>query len=86
MFDNDTGSTNGKFYQQSINQYSGTLTNTMTWSVNASAGTMTYRFTRSTLTNSSYAYDNVVNLGPYTFPYTVSSTVFRFQNINFYRQ
>ncbi len=86
VFDNDTGSTNGKFYQQSINQYSGTLTNTMTWSVNASAGTMTYRFTRSTLTNSSYAYDNVVNLGPYTFPFTVSSTVFRFQNINFNRQ
>ncbi len=83
VFDNETGSSNGKFYQQSINEYSGTLTNTMTWSVNPSAGTLTYSFTRSTLSNSAYNYDKAVNLGPYTFAYTVTGTTFRFQGIDF---
>lgn len=84
VFDNNTGSSNGKFYQKSINQYSGTLTNTMTWSANGS--TLTYKFTRSTLTNSSYNYDDAVNIGPYAFPYTLTSTTFTFQGVNFFKQ
>jgi alpha-tubulin suppressor-like RCC1 family protein len=86
VFDNDSGSSNGKFYQQSINQYSGTLTNTMTWSVNPSARTLTYRFTRSVLTNSPYAYDQAVNIGPYTFGYTLTATTFTTQGITFYKR
>lgn len=86
VFDNDSGSSNGKFYQQSINQYTGTLTNTMTWSVNASARTLTYKFTRSTLTNSAYAYDEAVSVGPYTFGYTLTPTAFTFQGITFQKR
>ncbi len=85
-FDNNTGSSTGTFYQQSINQYSGTLTNRMTWSANTSARTLTYRFTRSTLTNSSQNYDEPVNGSTYTFGYTVSATAFTFQNIVFYKR
>jgi alpha-tubulin suppressor-like RCC1 family protein len=84
VFDNETGSSTGKFYQQSINQYAGTLTNTMTWSTDGRS--ITYRFTRTELTNSPYAYSNPVSMAAVTFPYTVTSTVFRFQNIDFYRQ
>ncbi|HET7794183.1 MAG TPA: Ig-like domain-containing protein [Rhizobacter sp.] len=83
VFDNETGSSNGKFYQQSINQNTGTLTNTMTWSVDAGAHTITYRFTRSKLTNSPYNYDQAVNIGPYTFSYTLTATTFTFQGITF---
>lgn len=82
VFDNNTGSSNGSFYQQSINQYSGTLTNTMTWSVQG--GNLTYRFTRSTLSNSSHDYDNnPFNGKTYTFPYKVSGSSFIFQGLTF---
>ncbi|WP_426173712.1 DUF4214 domain-containing protein [Massilia sp. TWR1-2-2] len=84
VFDNETGSNTGKFYQQSINQYSGTLTNTMTWSTDGRS--LTYRFTNSALTNSPYAYNKPVSMAAVTFPYTLTATVFRFQNIDFYRQ
>ncbi len=84
VFDSETGSSTGKFYQQSINQYAGTLTQTVTWSANGS--TLTYRFTRSTLTNSAYAYDEPITMTAVSFPYTLTSTSFRFQNIDFYRR
>ena len=86
VFDNDTGSTTGSFYQQSINQYSGTLTNTMTWSVDMSAHTLTYQFTWSELTNSSYDYSQAVSQPAYTFPFTLDGSTFTFQNIAFKRK
>lgn len=85
-FENNTGGANGSFYQQSINQYQGTLVNTMTWSVDMNAHTLTYRFTHSELKNSSTVYSENVNVGPYTFPFTLSSTTFVFQGINFYKK
>lgn len=86
VFDSDSGSSTGSFYQQSINQYSGTLTNTMTWSVNTAAKTITYRFTFSRLTNSADAYAQAVNGSTYTFPYSISGRVLTFQGIAFTRK
>jgi len=86
VFDSETGSSTGKFYQQSINQYAGTLTNTMTWSVDTNAKTLTYQFTRSTLSNSGYDYDEPVSQPAYTFPYTLTATTFTYQGIDFFKQ
>lgn len=86
VFDNNTGSSSGKFYQQSINQYAGTLTNTMTWSVDMNNKMLTYRFTRSTLSGSSYNYDKVLNQSSYTFPFSLSGSKFTFQGNTFTRK
>ncbi len=86
VFDNNTGSSMGSFYQQSINQYSGTLTNTMTWSVDINAQTLTYQFTWSTLSNSAYDYSQAVTQRAYTFPFTVNALEFIFQDIIFYKK
>lgn len=86
VFDSATTSTTGSFYQQSINQYAGTLTNTMTWSANTTAKTLTYRFTYSKLTNSASNYEQPINGSTYTFGYTLSGTTFTFQGINFLKQ
>lgn len=90
VFDTNSasGSTTGSFYQQSINQYSGTLTDTMTWST--SAGSLTYQFTYAAQTNSSSNTSFPVSQPAYTFPYTISGTtvgsIFAFQGINFIKQ
>lgn len=86
MFDSDTGSATGSFYQQSNNQYSGTLTNTMTWSVDNGAKMITYRFTWAALTNSSFDYSKAVTQQAHTFQFSIVGATLKFQGVDYIKK
>ena len=88
VFDNNTGSSTGSFVQYSINEYSGTLTIGMTWSVDMTAKTLTYKYMTMSLSDSDSDFppEPLPNQVLHTFPFTIIGNTFNYQGIAFKRQ
>jgi alpha-tubulin suppressor-like RCC1 family protein len=100
VFDSETGSTTGKFYQNLVNTlaivghidyegtYAGTLTKTMSWSIDTATQALAYRFTWAEQINSSNDYSQAMSEPEQTasFQFQNDGSELVFEGTTYYRR